>query len=482
MEQTNRTDQYVSPFSTRYTSVEMKELFSDDWKFSTWRKIWLEVARGQKRLGVSMISDEQILEMSSHLLDIDYSLAAKLEKEYRHDVIAHMHTFGKVCPLAAPIMHLGLTSCCVTDNTELIQMRDGLRMLIKKLAKCLHRLLLFADNYSGLPTLGFTHIQSAQPVTVGKRACMWLQDLTVHLLALEEITSGLKFRGLKGATGTQASMLEVFDGNKKAVSDLELYLARIFGFADRIWPITGQTYPRLVDTQILQALACLAASIHKIFLDLRVLQHLKEIEEPFEKNQKGSSAMAYKRNPMRGERACAIARHVAVLPTEALMTQALQIFERTLDDSAGRRIYIPEAFLATDALLIICQNVFEGLVVHPRVIEKHLAEELPFMATEEIIVAMVEAGHNRQEVHEKLVIMAQEAGFRVKDLGTSNQLMEMIGKDSFFAPIHSQLKDLLDAHRFIGRSKEQTESFLNEVASILRMYPEATEGKSELKV
>ncbi|MDO8482970.1 MAG: adenylosuccinate lyase [bacterium] len=477
------TDLYVSPFSTRYTSTEMKRLFSDDWKFSTWRKVWLEIARGQKNLGVKRITAAQIEEMSAHLSDIDYALAAKFEKEGRHDVVAHSQTFGEACPLAAPIIHLGLTSCDVTDNAELIQVREGLKMLLAKLAKGISRLAAFAKKHKDTPTLGFTHLQPAQPITIGKRACMWLQDLFVHLLEIEDVLENLKFRGIKGATGTQAAMVQVFEGKVENVSLLEKAVAETFGFGNKIWPITGQTYPRLVDTKVMQTLASLAASVHKICLDIRQLQHLKEIEEPFERNQKGSSAMAYKRNPARTERGCAIARHIMTLPAEALMTQALQGFERTLDDSAGRRIYIAESYLATDAILIISQNVFEGMVVYPQMIERHLQAELPFMATEEIITAMVEAGADRREVYERLRVLSQEAGYRVKGLGENNPFIQMVRNEELFAPVKDRLDSLLDPRRFIGQSSEQVSAFLeSEVLPILSRYPDAEEGVAELKV
>ncbi len=477
------TDLYVSPFSARYTSLEMKRLFSDDWKFSTWRKIWTEVARGQKNLWVRRVTDAQVAEMEAHLYDINYALASEFEKEFRHDVVAHAKTFGRAAPLASPIIHLGLTSCDVTDNTELIQVREGLTILLAKLAKVISRLAKFAEQYKDMPTLGFTHWQPAQPTTVGKRACMWLQDLVVHLLVIEELMNNLKFRGIKGASGTQEAMVKVFDGDTTKVWQLEHALAEGFGFGRKIWPITGQTYPRLVDTQVLQALACLAASIHKIGQDIRMLQCFKEVEEPFEKEQKGSSAMAYKRNPMRDERGCSIARHVMTLPMEALMTQALQGFERTLDDSAGRRIYISEAFLATDAILIICQNVFEGFVVYPKMIERHLKAELPFMAVEEIIIAMVEAGANRTEVYERLSHLSQKAGHQVKVEGEDNPLLQMVGDDTFFEPVKSRLGSLLEPPRFIGEAPKQVAYFLkSNVLPLLTRYPDATEGFAELKV
>ena len=477
------TNLYVSPFSTRYTSTEMKELLSDNWKYSMWRKLWHRIALVQMELGVKVITEPQIQQMAEHFYDIDYAKAAELEKEFRHDVIAHAKTFGIACPLASPIIHLGLTSCDITDNTELIQARLALKKILEKLAKVISRLSKFAEQYKDMPTLGFTHWQPAQPTTVGKRACMWLQDLVVHLLAIEELVNNLKFRGIKGATGTQGAMVEVFGGNTDKVKLLEKAVARASGFGDKIWPISGQTYPRLVDTQVLQVLACLAASIHKISQDIRMLQCFKEVEEPFEKSQKGSSAMAYKRNPMRDERGCSIARHVMALPMEALMTQALQGFERTLDDSAGRRIYISEAFLATDAILILCQNVFEGFVVYPKMIERHLKTELPFMATEEIIVAMVEAGANRTEVYERLSHMSQEAGRQVKMEGKDNPLLQMVEADTFFGPVKSRLGSLLEPRRFIGEAPKQVEEFVqNEVRPALERYPAASEGEAKLAV
>ena len=475
------TAEYVSPFSTRYSSKEMKRLFSDDWKFGMWRRFWLQVATVQRRLGVSEITEQALVEMAEHLDDIDYDLAAKLEKKFRHDVMAHAHTFGAICKAAAPIIHHGQTSCDPTDNTELIQMKEGLRLLTAKLAKVIYRLALFAKQFEALPTLGFTHIQAAQPVTVGKRAAMWLQDLAEYLAILEELIHGMKIRGIKGVTGTQDAMLDIFKGDRQKIFELERGVAERFGFS-KVWRITGQTYPRMVDTMVLQALAGLAASIHKICLDIRVLQHLKELEEPFEKSQVASSGMPYKRNPMRAERACGIARHIMVIPMEALMTQAFQFFERTLDDSAGRRVYIPEAFLATDAILIICQNVFEGLVVYPKMIRRHLQEELPFLTAERILNAMVKCGASRQEAHEEFRVLSQEAGRRVKEEGLPNELVLMLKKTEYFRPIWGELDALLDPALFIGVAPEQTEDFLAEVRRMLARYPDAAKGTSELKV
>ncbi len=476
---------YTSVLSGRYPSLPMRQLFSDDNKFGGWRRMWHAIAEGQHQFGVEQITAKALEAMANHLDDIDYEFAARLERELKHDVVAHVHTFGAVCPEAAGFIHLGCTSCDVTDNAELVQMRDGLCLLQTALARLVNRMAHVALLYRSLPVVGFTHWQSAQPVTFGHRVAMWLQDLFHHLKVLERLEHELMFRGIKGATGTQDAMLKVLGGDRKKLRGLERQVAQTFGFrATKVWPITGQTYSRMADSEILQAFALLAASIHKMCLDLRFLQHLKEVDEPFDPLQTGSSAMAFKRNPMRSERVCSLARHVLALATEALMTQMNQGLERTLDDSAGRRIYIPEAFLATDAILIICQNIFEGLVVYPKMMERHLDEELPFLITEEIIVAMVEADANRQEVHEKMRVLAQEAGRLVKKEGRDNELLSMLKADPYFALVHRSLDSLMDPTRFLGTAVEQVEEFVGEevLSHLAANYPGVEEGKSDLTV
>jgi adenylosuccinate lyase len=475
------TSRYDSPLASRYASKEMAALFSDDRKFRTWRRLWIELARAEKRLGLA-ITDEQIAEMEGKESEIDYEMARREEKKRRHDVMAHVHTYGAVAPKAAPIIHLGATSCYVTDNTDLILMRDGLRLLAVKLARVIDRLSRFAEQHRELPTLGFTHFQAAQLTTVGKRACLWLQDLVIDLQRIEREARGLRFRGVKGTTGTQASFLSLFHGDHDKVEELDRLVTSAFGF-DSAFIVTGQTYSRKIDADIVATLASLGASVHKIGTDLRLLAHLKEIEEPFEADQIGSSAMAYKRNPMRAERACSLGRHLMSLVSDAYNTHAVQWMERTLDDSAVRRIAIPEAFLAADAALGILQNICEGLVVYPQVIARRIREELPFMATENVIMAMVAAGGNRQDVHEKIRVLSHQAGARVKQEGLDNDLIPRIRADAFFAPIHDRLDQLLDPRTFIGRAPQQVERFLaQEVRPALAGYATQLQGKSELHV
>jgi adenylosuccinate lyase len=475
------TDRYDSPLASRYASKAMQRLFSDDVKFSTWRKLWLELARAEQRLGLA-ITDAQLNEMAAHLEDIDYTLAAAEERKRRHDVMAHVHTFGVVCPRSAPIIHLGATSCFVTDNTDLIIMRDGLDLLTVKLARVIDRLAAFARTHAGLPTLGFTHFQAAQLTTVGKRACLWLQDLLMDLRALERVRGDLRFRGVKGTTGTQASFLTLFHGDHAKVEELDRLVTAAFGFSSA-FIVTGQTYTRKVDAEVVTALAGLGASTHKLATDLRLLAHLKEVEEPIEADQIGSSAMAYKRNPMRSERVCSLSRHLLALGQDALATHSVQWMERSLDDSAGRRIYIPEAFLAADAILGILQNVAEGLDVHQPVIARHVRDELPFMATENLIMAMVEAGGDRQLTHERVRVLSREAAAQVKEHGRDNDLIERIRADAFFAPIHARLAALLEPSSFIGRAPEQVQRFLTEeVAAALARYAGRLAGTSQLSV
>ena len=475
------TDRYDSPLCSRYASKEMQRLFSDDVKFSTWRKLWLELARAEKSLGLT-ITDAQLAEMGAHLTDIDYALAAAEEKKRRHDVMAHVHTFGVVCPTAAPIIHLGATSCYVTDNTDLIILRDALGVIAEKLARVIDRLAAFAAKYRALPTLGFTHFQAAQLTTVGKRACLWLQDLLMDLRAVERARGDLRFRGVKGTTGTQASFLTLFHGDHAKVEELDALVTKAFAFKSA-FIVTGQTYSRKVDSEVLSALAGLGATAHKLATDVRLLAHLKEVEEPIEKDQIGSSAMAYKRNPMRSERVCSLARHLIALGQDAHATHSVQWMERTLDDSAGRRIYLPEAFLSADAILGILQNVCEGLDVHDQVIARRIRDELPFMATENIIMAIVEAGGDRQLAHEKIRVLSREAASEVKDHGRDNDLIQRIRKDAFFAPILPGLDALLAPSTFIGRAPQQVDRFLaEEVKPALAPYAGKLGGTSQLAV
>jgi adenylosuccinate lyase len=472
---------YDSPLCSRYASKAMQELFGDDNRFQTWRKLWIALAKSEKALGLA-ITDEQIAEMEANLTNIDWDMAAKEEKKRRHDVMAHVHTFGHLCPKAAPIIHLGATSCYVTDNTDLIQMRDGLDLLALSLAKAIDRLAKFADQYRALPTLGFTHFQAAQLTTVGKRACLWLQDLCMDLENLQRIRRDLRFRGVKGTTGTQASFLTLFHGDHEKVEELDRKVTKAFGFS-RAFLVTGQTYTRKQDSEVLSVLASLGASVHKIGTDLRLLASLKEVEEPFEKDQIGSSAMAYKRNPMRSERMCSLGRHLTTLVQDAYQTHAVQWMERTLDDSAVRRIAIPEAFLSADAVIRILQNVTEGLVVYPNVIRRRIDSELPFMATENLIMAMVEAGGDRQEVHEEIRVLSHEAAAEVKQHGRDNDLIERVKRTAFFAPIHGKLASLLDPSTFTGRAPEQVDRFLaEEVRPLLAPYTDRLAGDSQLSV
>ncbi len=475
------TDRYDSPLCSRYASKEMQRLFSDDVKFSTWRKLWLELAKAEKDLGLP-ITEAQVAELAAHLTDIDYVMAAAEEKKRRHDVMAHVHTYGHVCPTAAPIIHLGATSCYVTDNADLLVMRDGLDLLAVKLARAMDRLATFAHTQRALPTLGFTHFQAAQLTTVGKRACLWLQDLAMDLRNVERARAELRFRGVKGTTGTQASFLALFHGDHDKVEELDRRVTAAFHFG-KPFLVTGQTYTRKQDTEVLTVLAGLGASAHKLATDLRLLAHLKEIEEPIEKDQIGSSAMAYKRNPMRAERVCSLSRHLMTLVGDAYATHSVQWMERTLDDSAVRRISIPEAFLAADAVLGILQNVFEGLDVHEQVIARRIAEELPFMATENIIMALVEAGGDRQEAHERIRVLSREAASEVKDHGRDNDLIARVRADAFFAPIHAQLPALLDASTFVGRAPQQVDRFLaEEIRPALAPYAGKLGGISTLSV
>ncbi len=473
---------YESPLSSRYASDEMQYIFSPDKKFSTWRRLWIALARAEMELGLP-IDQEQISEMEAHITDIDYELAAQKERELRHDVMAHIHTYGAVCPKAMPIIHLGATSCYVGDNTDVIIMREGLYLLRDKLVRVLKSLSDFADKYKSLPTLGFTHFQAAQLVTVGKRATLWMNDLLMDLDEVNYRIDHLSLLGCKGTTGTQASFLELFEGDHEKCKELDRRIAREMGFETTV-PVSGQTYSRKVDAAVLSTLSGIAQSASKFATDVRLLCHLKEVEEPFESKQIGSSAMPYKRNPMRCERICALARYVMTDTANPAITAATQWFERTLDDSANKRISIPEAFLAVDAILNIYENVSAGLVVHEKVIEKHILEELPFMASENIMMDAVKRGGNRQELHERIRIHSLEAGKNVKDRGLENDLLDRIAQDSMFGMSRQELTAHMEPARYIGRCPEQVDDFLREyIAPVLKTYHSALERKNaELKV
>ena len=474
---------YESPLSSRYASDQMQYIFSPDKKFSTWRRLWVALARAEMELGLP-VTAEQVAELEAHLTDIDYDKAAQYEKKLRHDVMAHVHTYGEACPKAMPIIHLGATSCYVGDNTDVILMREGLCLIRDELVRVLDKLARFARQYKALPTLGFTHFQPAQLVTVGKRAALWMNELLLDLADVEYRIANLKLLGCKGTTGTQASFLELFDGDHAKCRELDRKIAAEMGF-DATAAVSGQTYSRKVDYQVVSTLSGIAQSASKFATDLRLLCHLKEVEEPFEKNQIGSSAMPYKRNPMRCERICALARYVMADAVNPAVTAASQWFERTLDDSANKRLSVPEAFLAVDAILNIWANVADGLVVHEKVIEKHVLEELPFMASENIMMDAVKKGGNRQDLHERIRVLSQQAGANVKDLGLSNNLIDLIAADPAFSMLsREELTAHLEPSRYIGRCPEQVEEFLKEeVEPVLERYPHALEGKTaELKV
>ncbi len=476
------TNCYESPLSSRYASDEMQYIFSPDKKFSTWRRLWVALARAEMELGLP-VTQEQVAELEAHITDIDYEKAAQWEKKLRHDVMAHVHTYGELCPKAMPIIHLGATSCYVGDNTDVILMREGLELVRDKVVRVLAHLADFADKYKALPTLGFTHFQAAQLVTVGKRATLWMNELLMDLEEIEHRISTLALLGSKGTTGTQASFLELFEGDHDKVKLLEEKIAKEMGFT-AVVPVSGQTYSRKLDYNVLSTLAGVAQSASKFATDLRLLCHLKEVEEPFEKNQIGSSAMPYKRNPMRCERICSLARYVIVDVGNPAVTTATQWFERTLDDSANKRLSVPEAFLAVDAILNIWANVASGLVVHPKVIEKHVLEELPFMASENIMMDAVKRGGDRQELHERIRVLSQEAGYNVKELGLSNNLIDLMAGDPAFGMTRAELSAHLDPGAYIGRCPEQVEEFLRTwIDPVLKKYAGALEGReTELKV
>ncbi|MCI8736148.1 MAG: adenylosuccinate lyase [Lachnospiraceae bacterium] len=455
------TDRYVSPLSERYASKEMQYIFSPDKKFRTWRRLWIALAETEKELGLD-ITQEQIDELKANADNINYDVAKEREKKVRHDVMSHVYAYGQQCPKAKGIIHLGATSCYVGDNTDIIVMTEALRLVKKKLVNVLDELAQFADTYKDLPTLAFTHFQPAQPTTVGKRATLWMQEFCLDLEDLDHVLDGMKLLGSKGTTGTQASFMELFDGDQKVIDMIDPMIAKKMGFKE-CYPVSGQTYSRKVDTRVCNVLAGIAASAHKMSNDIRLLQHLKEVEEPFEKNQIGSSAMAYKRNPMRSERIASLSRYVMTEALNPAMTSAVQWFERTLDDSANKRLSIPEAFLAIDGVLDLCLNVVDGLVVYPKVIEKRLMSELPFMATENIMMDAVKAGGDRQEIHEKIRRLSMEAGKNVKMEGGENNLLDLIAADGTFGLTKEELEACMEPSKYIGRAPEQVDAFLSKV-------------------
>jgi adenylosuccinate lyase len=470
---------YDNPLIGRYASAEMSALWGPQRKFSTWRRLWVILAETQAELGLP-ITEEQIEELRRHVDDIDYAAAERYERELRHDVMAHIRAYGDRCPQAKGILHLGATSCYVTDNTDLILIRESLLLLRKRLVNVIDALARFAEKWRDQPCLAFTHLQPAQPTTVGKRACLWAYDFVMDLEELEHRLATLKARGAKGTTGTQASFLTLFDGDDQKVEELDRRVTEKMGFAES-YPVTGQTYPRKVDSQVLDLLSGIAQSAHKMATDLRILAHRKEIEEPFETKQVGSSAMPYKRNPMRCERICGLARFLFSLQTSGPMTAATQWLERTLDDSANRRLVLPQAFLTADAVLILCQNVVQGLVVYPRVIERNLRQELPFMATEEILMAAVARGGDRQELHERLRQHSHAAGRKIKEEGGENDLLERLGADPAFSGL--DLEGLTDPRRFIGRAARQVELFLERIVRPIRQkYCDELGLTAEVKV
>lgn len=454
------TTEYVSPLVERFATQEMAALWSAQKKFSTWRRCWLALAEAEQELGLP-ITDEQLAEMRDHLEDIDFEAAQAFERETRHDVMAHIRAFGLVAPKAKPIIHLGATSCFVGDNTDLVLLREGVEIILAKAVNVLAKIAEFAEKYKDLPTLGFTHYQPAQVVTVGKRATLWAQDILMDVEDLEALLERLRCRGVKGTTGTQASFVALFEGDAEKVRALDKAVAKRLGFSSS-YPVTGQTYPRKVDTLVLRVLAGLGESIHKFATDMRLLQNLKEIEEPFGKKQVGSSAMAYKRNPMRSERACALARFLMVAPLHSKFTTATQWFERTLDDSAIRRLSLPEAFLAADGALNLYLSVMEDPAVYPKVIEKHLWAELPFMATENILMECVKRGGDRQELHEVIRTHSQAAAAQVKEHGKDNDLLERLAGDPAIGMAREEIDELLDLRAFVGRAPEQVSEFLDD--------------------
>ena len=475
------TDRYVSPLSERYASKEMQYIFSPDMKFRTWRKLWIALAETEKELGLN-ITDEQIEELKAHAEDINYDVAKERERLVRHDVMSHVYAYGVQCPKAKGIIHLGATSCYVGDNTDIIVMTEALKLVKKKLVNVLAELAKFADEYKNQPTLAFTHFQPAQPTTVGKRATLWMQEFCLDLEDLEYVLGSMKLLGSKGTTGTQASFLELFDGDQETIDKIDPMIAKKMGFKE-CYPVSGQTYSRKVDTRVINVLAGIAASAHKFSNDIRLLQHLKEVEEPFEKTQIGSSAMAYKRNPMRSERIASLSRYVMVDALNPAITSATQWFERTLDDSANKRLSVPEGFLAIDGILDLCLNVVDGLVVYPKVIEKHMMAELPFMATENIMMNAVKAGGDRQELHERIRVLSMEAGKHVKEEGKENNLLELIAADPAFNMTLEELQKSMEPSRYVGRAPRQVDNFLKNVVNpILEENKELLGVKAEILV
>ena len=472
---------YSSPLSERYASKEMQYLFSQEKKFRTWRKLWIALAETEKELGLN-ITQEQIDELKAHADDVNYADAEAREKIVRHDVMSHVYAYGLQCPKAKGIIHLGATSCYVGDNTDIILMTEGLKLVRARLVNVIAELAKFADQYKDLPTLAFTHFQPAQPTTVGKRATLWLNELLLDLEDLNYVLSTMKLLGCKGTTGTQASFVELFEGDEEKIRKIDPMIAEKMGFSACV-PVSGQTYSRKVDTRVLNVLAGIAQSAHKFSNDIRLLQHLKEIEEPFEKSQIGSSAMAYKRNPMRCERMASLADYVMSDVFNPMIVASTQWFERTLDDSANKRLSVPEGFLAVDGILQLYMNVVDGLVVYPKVIEKRLMSELPFMATENIMMDAVKAGGDRQELHERIRELSMEAGKHVKAEGKDNDLLELIAADPAFNLKLEDLKKAMDPHRYVGRSPQQVTDFLKEcVAPVLEEYRDVLGEKAEINV
>ena len=475
-------DKYQSPLSERYASKEMQYIFSPDKKFKTWRKLWIALAETEYELGLDSVTKEQIEELKAHADDINFDVAKAREKEVRHDVMSHVYAYGVQCPNAKGIIHLGATSCYVGDNTDIIIMTEALKLVRSKLINVIAELSAFAMKYKDLPTLAFTHFQPAQPTTVGKRATLWLHDLMLDLEDLEYVISTMKLLGSKGTTGTQASFLELFNGDHETIRKIDGKIAEKMGF-DACYPVSGQTYSRKIDSRVLNVLSGIAQSAHKFSNDIRLLQHLKEIEEPFEKHQIGSSAMAYKRNPMRSERIASLSRYVLADVMNPAITSATQWFERTLDDSANKRLSIPEGFLAIDGILDLCLNVVDGLVVYPKVIEKHFMAEIPFMATENIMMDAVKNGGNRQELHEKIRQLSMQAGKTVKEEGKENNLVDLIAADPAFGLTKDDIEKNLKPELYVGRAPRQVEVYLRDVVNpVLEAHKDESGVKAEINV
>ncbi len=476
------TDRYVSPLSERYASKEMQYIFSPDMKFSTWRRLWIALAETEMELGLRQITPDMIAEMKEHVTDINYDVAKEREKSVRHDVMSHVYAYGVQCPKAKGIIHLGATSCYVGDNTDIIVMNEALKLVRTKLLNVINNLAGFANEYKDLPTLAFTHFQPAQPTTLGKRATLWINEFMMDLEDLDYVQSTLKLLGSKGTTGTQASFLELFNNDQETIDKIDPMIAKKMGF-ENCYPVSGQTYSRKVDARVLNILGGIAQSATKMSNDIRLLQHLKEVEEPFEKNQIGSSAMAYKRNPMRSERIASLSRYVIVDTLNPAITSATQWFERTLDDSANKRLSIPEGFLAIDGILDLCMNVTNGLKVYPKVITKHLMAELPFMATENLMMDAVKAGGDRQELHEKIRVASMEAGRLIKEEGHDNELPSIIAKDDAFGVNEEQIKEILKPELYTGRASIQVDNYLNNfVNPVLNANKEFLGLSSEINV